>query len=153
MQLLGYKTANPQQAVRVDFCEAIQMTRVIEVCSSRLRKCALQRQPQGQRPAGLHNTADLTEQGDRVWRVFEYMGKKHTVELSVLEGRHKIDTDGEVMIMVLTGTCRPKDVSTDNTVLSTQLYGLSIVKELRGELRRASKKGILTRVFDVIFNL
>lgn len=70
----------------------------------------------------------------------------------VLEARNKIDTDGEIMIMVLTGTCRPKDVTTDNTVLSTQLYGLSIVKEHRGELRRASKKGILTRVFDAIFN-
>ncbi len=70
----------------------------------------------------------------------------------VLEARNKIDTDGEVMIMVLTGTCRPKDVSTDNSVLSTQLYGLSIVKEHRGELRRASKKGFLTKIFDTIFN-
>ena len=70
----------------------------------------------------------------------------------VLEARNKIDTDGEVMIMVLTGTCRPKDVTTDNTVLSTQLYGLSIVKEHRGELRKASKKGVLTKILETIFN-
>jgi len=70
----------------------------------------------------------------------------------VLEARKAIRTDGEAFRMVVTGTCRLEDITADNTVLSTRLYDLDVLKEHVGELRRASKKGFLTNVFDTIFN-
>lgn len=70
----------------------------------------------------------------------------------VLEARKFIESDGETLEMILTGTCRKEDVQADNTVLSTQLYDMHLVKNHDGEVRRASKKGILTKVLDAIFN-
>ncbi len=70
----------------------------------------------------------------------------------VLEARKSITTDGESFRMVLTGTCRKQDITSDNTILSERLYDLSLVKEHKGELRKTTKKGVLTRVFDAIFN-
>lgn len=70
----------------------------------------------------------------------------------VLEARKFIKTDDESLNMVITGTCRAEDVTIDNTVLSTQLHDLSVVKENTGELRNASKKGIFTKIIDTIFN-
>jgi len=69
----------------------------------------------------------------------------------VLEARKFIRSDKESMNMVLTGTCRKEDISADNTVLSTQLYDLVLQKEHTGELRDASRKGILSKVLDGIF--
>lgn len=70
----------------------------------------------------------------------------------VLEARKFIKTDDESLNMVITGTCRAEDVTIDNTVLSTQLHDLSVVKENTGELRNASKKGIFTKIIDTLIN-
>ncbi len=69
----------------------------------------------------------------------------------VLEARKTMDSDGEVVTLVLTGVCRKDDVAADNTVLSTQMYDLHLTKETRGELRKATKKGILTKVLEGLF--
>ncbi len=69
----------------------------------------------------------------------------------VLEARKFIKSDKESMDMVLTGTCRQEDIAADNTVLSTQLYDLNLTKEHSGELRKATKKGFLSQLFDTIF--
>ena len=70
----------------------------------------------------------------------------------VLEARKYMRSDDEVVEMTLTGTCRHEDITADNTILSTQLFDLKIAKEHEGELRKATKKGIITRFFDVLFN-
>lgn len=70
----------------------------------------------------------------------------------VLEARKRIQSDNEGFLMIVTGTCRGEDITTDNTVLSTQLFDLNVVKEHGGELRKASKKGVLTKFFEAIFN-
>lgn len=70
----------------------------------------------------------------------------------VLEARKYIKNDSETLNMVLTGTCRKEDVGADNTVLSTQIFDLRLVKEHTGELRRATKKGLLTKLFEGIFD-
>jgi flagellar L-ring protein precursor FlgH len=70
----------------------------------------------------------------------------------VLEARKYIKSDTETLEMVITGTCRAEDVTADNTVLSTQMYDLRLVKNHDGEVRRSSKKGILTRVLETVFN-
>lgn len=70
----------------------------------------------------------------------------------VLEARKYIKSDKETLDMVLTGTCRQEDIAADNTVLSTQLYDLRLVKEHSGEVRKATKKGLLTKFFETIVN-
>jgi len=69
----------------------------------------------------------------------------------VLEARKFTRTDDETLNMVLTGTCRQEDIAADNTILSTQLYDLHLVKEHTGELRKTSKKGWITKVFEAVF--
>lgn len=69
----------------------------------------------------------------------------------VLEARKFIQSDGEALNLVLTGLCRAEDVDVDNTILSTKLYDLNLVKEHDGELHKGSKKGVLTKFFDFLF--
>ncbi len=70
----------------------------------------------------------------------------------VLEARKFIQSDKESMELVLTGVCRREDVHVDNTVQSTQLYDLRLVKNHQGELFRATDKGVLTKMFEFLFN-
>ena len=70
----------------------------------------------------------------------------------VLEARKYNQVDNESLTMILTGTCRTKDVTVDNTILSTQLYDLHLVKTHKGELGKVTSKGIVTRLFEFIFN-
>lgn len=70
----------------------------------------------------------------------------------VLEARKFIQSDKESLNIVLTGACRAEDVAVDNTVLSTQLYDLHLDKQHEGELKKSTKKGFLTKIFEAIFN-
>lgn len=70
----------------------------------------------------------------------------------VLEARKFIRSDDESVNVVMTGTCRKNDITADNTILSTQIYDLRLIKEHKGELRNSTKKGWITKFFDAIFN-
>ncbi|MCC7144903.1 MAG: flagellar basal body L-ring protein FlgH [Phycisphaeraceae bacterium] len=70
----------------------------------------------------------------------------------VLEARKFIQSDKETLEIIVTGVCRPQDVAADNTLLSTQLANLDIRKAHTGELRKAGKKGWLTKLFEGVFN-
>ncbi len=70
----------------------------------------------------------------------------------VLEARKFNQIDDETLTIVLTGVCRAEDITVDNTILSSELYDLSLVKTHTGELRRASKKGLITRLLDLLLN-
>ena len=70
----------------------------------------------------------------------------------VLEARKHIQTDQETLDLVISGMCRPEDVTVDNTVLSTQLYDLRLDKQHEGELHKSTKKGLLTKLFEALFN-
>ena len=70
----------------------------------------------------------------------------------VLEARKHIKSDDEWLLMTLTGVCRKDDVTGNNTVLSTQLFDLQLRKQAGGELRKATKKGLITKLFELIFN-
>jgi len=70
----------------------------------------------------------------------------------ILEARKFIRSDEESVNIVLTGTCRKDDVAADNTILSTLIYDMRLVKEHEGEVRNASKKGLITKFFDLLFN-
>lgn len=70
----------------------------------------------------------------------------------ILEARKRIVDDREDVTLVLTGTCRKEDIQTDNTILSTQIYDLFLRKQTAGEMKKASEKGLLTRILDTVFN-
>ncbi len=69
----------------------------------------------------------------------------------VLEARKRIDKGREVQEMVLSGVCRREDVTTSNTILSSQLAGLTLISRHEGDVEDASTKGIITRALEFLF--
>ncbi len=72
--------------------------------------------------------------------------------LLVLEARKTIQTNSEIKTMVMSGTCRGADITSSNTVLSTQLADLNLVQNTEGELKDSSSKGWITGVLEAVFN-
>lgn len=70
----------------------------------------------------------------------------------VLEARKSIAKDKEVQVLVLSGRCRGEDVTTANTVLSSQLAELTVAQQNEGQVKDTSTKGLIPRVLDTIFN-
>jgi flagellar L-ring protein FlgH len=66
----------------------------------------------------------------------------------ILQAHKSIKTDEEEQDFKLTGTCRVEDVSADNTVLSTQLYDLSLNKTHKGAVRDTTERGWIGRILD-----
>ncbi len=69
----------------------------------------------------------------------------------VLEARTYIKVDEEEATMSVTGVCRSLDITAANTVLSSQIHDLKILKSHEGELKDANRKGVIARVLDAIF--
>ncbi|MFI4898530.1 MAG: flagellar basal body L-ring protein FlgH [Phycisphaerales bacterium JB059] len=69
----------------------------------------------------------------------------------VLEARTYIKTDDEEATLVLAGVARPEDVTTQNTVRSSQMANLTVIRENSGEVANAAEKGLITRVLDTLF--
>ncbi|MBL8990307.1 MAG: flagellar basal body L-ring protein FlgH [Phycisphaerae bacterium] len=72
--------------------------------------------------------------------------------LLVIEAKESISSDEETKTMVLAGICDPKDVTTTNTVQSSQLANLNIHVEHSGQIKDASTKGLIPRLFETLFN-
>jgi flagellar L-ring protein FlgH len=70
----------------------------------------------------------------------------------VLEARETVQTDRETSTLVITGTCRSDDITRSNTVLSAQLANMTLRIEHEGDVKDASDKGFIPRMFDAIFN-
>ncbi len=68
----------------------------------------------------------------------------------VLQGSKRIKTDDEEQQFIITGICRVADVSADNSVLSTNLYDLSLEKKHKGAVRDATRRGWFTKLLDVL---
>ncbi|MEM0915011.1 MAG: flagellar basal body L-ring protein FlgH [Planctomycetota bacterium] len=69
-----------------------------------------------------------------------------------LEARKYNQVDRETVTLTLTGICRAEDVTPDNTILSSQIYDLHLTKEHSGELRKATRKGLITQIVELLFN-
>jgi len=67
-----------------------------------------------------------------------------------LEGSNRVTLDEEEYIITLTGTCRGQDVTAQNTVLSSQVYGLQLDVQHSGAARDATRRGWLARFFDLL---
>lgn len=70
----------------------------------------------------------------------------------ILRARKTVGTDEEMRTITLTGTARTEDVTDENTVLSSQLADLVVAVENEGEVRKAAKKGIITKAIEFLFN-
>ncbi|MFW6145969.1 MAG: flagellar basal body L-ring protein FlgH [Planctomycetota bacterium] len=68
----------------------------------------------------------------------------------VLEAVKEITTEGETYTITVTGVCRTGDITPDNTVLSTQVADLNVVKTATGAVRSATKRGWLHRLADAL---
>jgi flagellar L-ring protein precursor FlgH len=68
----------------------------------------------------------------------------------VLEAKKRITIDEEDQIATLTGVCRSKDLTAQNSVLSTQVADLEIAVSHSGATRDAARRGWLMRLFDLL---
>ncbi|MBC7772087.1 MAG: flagellar basal body L-ring protein FlgH [Pyrinomonadaceae bacterium] len=70
----------------------------------------------------------------------------------VLEARKSFTSNKEETALVMSGLCRPDDVTLQNTIQSSQLANLSLTVKNEGDVNDASKKGFIPQVLDTIFN-
>ncbi len=68
----------------------------------------------------------------------------------VLEDTKEVVVDEEGYTALLTGECRSADITAQNTVLSTQLHGLTVEVRNRGATRDATRRGWLKRGWDFL---
>ncbi|MBA4028829.1 MAG: hypothetical protein C0475_06805 [Planctomyces sp.] len=72
--------------------------------------------------------------------------------LLVLEAKESVTQDDEVRTLVISGLCSQDDLTAANTVQSSQIANLSVVVKHEGELRNATRKGLIPRIFETLFN-
>lgn len=68
----------------------------------------------------------------------------------VLSARRHIKTDDEDRTYLVSGMARVEDVTTDNTVLSTQMYDFDLRQDSKGTVREATRRGWLPKLLDAI---
>jgi len=69
----------------------------------------------------------------------------------VLEARTSIRMDRETATILLGGVCDPKNISPAGQIYSSQLFNLHLTKLHEGELKKATEKGLFSRVLDTMF--
>ncbi len=70
----------------------------------------------------------------------------------LIESRTSVRTDTEEQLIVISGLCRPDDVTVTNTVQSNQMFDLTVDIQNSGEIDKAANKGLITRVMETLFN-
>jgi len=70
----------------------------------------------------------------------------------IIEARKTIQNNDEEQTIVLSGSCRSEDVTTSNTVLSSQLADLLVTSKTEGRVKETATKGWIPRVLEAIFN-
>lgn len=69
----------------------------------------------------------------------------------VLEARKFIEKDKERQTLVIAGSCRTEDITSSNTILSSQMADLTLSVKNEGDVRRAGKKGVIPRALEALF--
>ncbi len=69
----------------------------------------------------------------------------------VLEARKTIASNEETQTYILAGECRREDVTTSNTVLSSQLANLTLIAKNEGQVKDSSTKGFIPRLPEAVF--
>ena len=69
----------------------------------------------------------------------------------VLEGTQSIWQNRNEHKIVFRGTCRPEDISSSNTILSTRVADATVRFDGKGPLNAKQRQGILTQIFNILF--
>jgi flagellar L-ring protein precursor FlgH len=69
----------------------------------------------------------------------------------VLEGKRDVEVNKENYILKLTGIARPIDITTSNTISSSQMSNVTFALEGKGWLTRAGQKGWFHRVREILW--
>jgi flagellar L-ring protein precursor FlgH len=96
------------------------------------------------------NQASQTRQDSLSYRIAATVVDVKPNGTLVLEAVAQLAVDREVQVFRLTGICRAEDITPDNTVLSTQLAGLSLSKNTKGEVHDGVKSGWLNGLIDKV---
>lgn len=68
-----------------------------------------------------------------------------------IEGSRMVQTNKEREQIKLSGTIRPEDVGTDNTILSTYVANPTITYQGSGPLGSRQKEGLISKIFKILF--
>ncbi len=66
----------------------------------------------------------------------------------LIEGKRSVVVQDEVVDMVLTGVVRPKDISRDNQIKSSQIADATIDYQSSGPMIKNQKRGLLTALWN-----
>lgn len=69
----------------------------------------------------------------------------------VIDGSRVRDSDGEKVVVRISGIVRPQDISSANTVLSTAVAQGKIVFESSGPVARSSRRGFFGKIVDFVW--
>jgi flagellar L-ring protein precursor FlgH len=98
----------------------------------------------------FNNTANLERDDTYTGRITaEVIDVKPNGTL-VLQATEEIKSDEEEQKVTLIGTCRVEDITPDNTVLSNQIYNLSLSKQNKGAVKDTGTRDLWTRFLDWI---
>lgn len=68
-----------------------------------------------------------------------------------LEGTRMVNVNGEKTLIEITGVCRSKDISPDNTIMSTYISDAMIAYNGSGLVNDAAEPGVVTKVLNWLF--
>jgi flagellar L-ring protein precursor FlgH len=68
-----------------------------------------------------------------------------------LEGTRMVAINGERQLIEIAGTCRPRDIRNDNTILSTYISDAQIAYSGSGTVYDAAEPGVITKVVNWLF--
>ena len=69
----------------------------------------------------------------------------------MISGTQTINQNGEEQKIIVTGMIREDDISSNNTVLSSNVADAQITIAGNGPIARKQKQGILTQIFNFLF--
>lgn len=69
----------------------------------------------------------------------------------IIEGRRTVRTNDETQYLAISGVIRPVDISSANTILSSQVADAEVVLEGKGALAEKQRPGLLNRFADWLF--
>ncbi|MEG6585102.1 flagellar basal body L-ring protein FlgH [Dendrosporobacter sp. 1207_IL3150] len=69
----------------------------------------------------------------------------------VVSGTQSIKQNGEEHRITISGTVRPDDITSDNTVLSNYVADAQIKMDGKGPISRKQRQGILSQIFNFLF--
>jgi flagellar L-ring protein len=69
----------------------------------------------------------------------------------VLEGTQSIWQNRNEHKITFRGLCRPEDISSSNTILSTRVADATVRFDGKGPLNAKQRQGILTQIFNILF--